>query len=198
VNFIIVANENFEDLGRTLAHSISLQKSHCASLWTVMHYKNNEATLDGKQAVIFLGENKVASSYISVLPERFRGYGTRCFYEGAKAVLVAEVPDVVSNDDIDDIRRTVERIIADLHQQRATAMGASLGGVVGASGIGFMVGSALWPSRDLFTWLTDLVMRWISAEKRKRAYHGIQHEYVLSRFLKDEFASFVAGVEAIS
>jgi len=163
-----------------------------------MHYKNNEATLDGKQAVIFLGENKVASSYISVLPERFRGYGTRCFYEGAKAVLVAEVPDAVSNDDIDDIRRTVERIIADLHERRASVLGASVNGFVCGAALGAAAGVLVWPTVSILVLLTDLFLRWISAERRKQIYHGIQHEYVLSRFLKDEFGSFVEGVEAIS
>ena len=68
MQFIIVANDDLTPMGRQLAHALSMQPSHSGALWTVKHYRDNEAQLDGKQPVIFLGDNEVARSYVAVLP----------------------------------------------------------------------------------------------------------------------------------
>lgn len=197
MNFIVVtgSNEAIQRLGRQLAHGISLQKGHSASFWTEAHYRENEPTLDGKQPVIFLGKNSLADSYTNVLPERFRGYGTQCYYDGPKAVLCAEAPEDVTNDDIKEIKRAVEENLSDIHRQSASIRSA--GKIVSSGAVGITAGYYIWPTVSILTILVEIIVIRMFSAKRRQAYHTIQHEYVLSRFLKDEFETFVHGIETL-
>jgi hypothetical protein len=197
MQFIIVANDDLAPLGRQLAHALSVQKTHSGAFWTVKHYKDNEAQLDGKQPVVFLGDNEVAKSYVDVLPERFRGFGTKCSFEGAKAVLVADEPEDVGHEDIASLKRAVEGNQEELRRRAASAAAASATGAVGAMGasaFAFAIGVVLW-APVLVGGIAYLVHRFMSARKRKQEYRMLQYEYALSRFLKDEFEAYVGGVE---
>ena len=59
MQFIIVADDDLAPLGRQIAHALSNQKTHSGAFWSVKHYKDNEAQLDGKQPVIFLGDHEL-------------------------------------------------------------------------------------------------------------------------------------------
>ncbi|MCK9521481.1 MAG: hypothetical protein M0R76_00355 [Proteobacteria bacterium] len=197
MQFIIVASDDLAPLGRQLAHALSVQKTHSGAFWTVKHYKDNEAQLDGKQPVVFLGDNEVAKSYVDVLPERFRGFGTKCSFEGAKAVLIADEPDDVSHEDIASLKRAVEGNQEELRRRAASAAAASATGAVGAMGasaVASAIGVVLW-APVLVGVVAYLVHRFMSARKRKQEYRKLQYEYALSRFLKDEFEAYVSGVE---
>ena len=204
MQFIIVANDDLAPLGRQLAHALSVQNAHSGAFWTAKHYTDNEAQLDGKQPVIFLGENEVSKSYADVLPERFRGYSTRCSYEGAKAVLVADEPDEVGRKELAGLGRVVEDKQKELRQLAAAAAAASASGAAAAGAVGFTLGPSLALSLAVPT--AGLVIlpvgaafyavhSWISARKRRQEYRELQYEYLLSRFLMDEFDAYVAGVQ---
>jgi len=197
MQFIIVANDDLAPLGRQFAHALSVQKTHSGAFWTIKHYKDNEAQLDGKQPVVFLGDNEVAKSYVDVLPERFRGFGTRCSYEGAKAVLVADEPEDVSHEDIASLKKAVEGNQEELRRRAASAAAASAtgaAGAVGASAVASAVGAVLW-APVLAGLIAYAIHRFMSARKRKQQYRKLQYEYALSRFLKDEFETYVGGIE---
>lgn len=203
MQFIIVANDVLAPLGRKLAHALSLQKSHSGSFWTVKHYKNNEHQLDGKQPVIILGDNEISRSYVDILPEHFRGFGTKCFYEGAKAVLMAEVPEDVSREDLVSLKRAMEDVQDELRRQAAFAAAVSVTGVAGTA-----VALSVTPLLRAFPFIRVIFIDpcppffpfsyyWIfDAFTRRKQYHKLQYEYALSRFLKDEFESFIGDIEA--
>jgi hypothetical protein len=198
MQFIIVANDDLAPAGRQLAHALSVQKTHSGAFWTVKHYKDNEAQLDGKQPVIFLGNNEVAKSYVDVLPERFRGFRTRCSFEGAKAVLIADEPDDVSDEDIESLKRAVAAIQEELRRRAASAAAVLATGAVGAVGpsaLASAVAVVLWTPVVLLGIIANVIHRFMSARKRKREYLKLQYKYVLSRFLKDEFETYVVGVD---
>lgn len=90
MQFIIVADDDLEDIGRRMAHAIAKQGTYDGSFWTLKYYKDNEAQLQGSQPVIFLGENEITKALTEDIPTRFERYGTRCWYDGSKAILVAE------------------------------------------------------------------------------------------------------------
>ncbi len=189
MQFIIVAKDDLAPQGRQLAHALSVQKTHSGAFWTVKHYKDNEAQLDGKQPVIFLGSNEVAESYIDVLPERFRGFGTKCAFEGAKAVLIAVEPYDVSYEDIKSLKRAVEGNQAEIRRRATSATKADLFHCY-AMCYSVLVGGVVVGGVVAY-----LVYRFMSARKRKQEYRKLQYEYALSRFLKDEFEAYVSGVE---
>ena len=200
MQFIIVANDDLAPLGRQLAHALSVQKTHSGAFWTVKHYKDNESQLDGKQPVLFLGKNDVSDSYLDVLPERFRGFGTRCSFEGAKVVLVAEVPDDVTDEDISTLKRAVEGEQEVLRRRASSSAAAAAAGAAGAAGaalsaavLGSVVAVAIWPT--ILLGLPYAIWRLLSKRKRKAEYRKLQYQYVLSRFLKDEFEAYIGGVE---
>ena len=193
MRFIIVANDDLAPLGRQLAHALSVQKTHSGAFWTVKHYKDNESQLDGKQPVVFLGENEVAKSYLDVLPERFRGFGTRCSFEGAKVVLIAEVPDEVSNEDIGTLKRAVDGEQEELRRRASSSAAAAAAGAISASVLASVVAVAIWPT--ILFGLPYAIWRLLGQRKRKAEYRKLQYKYVLSRFLKDEFETYIAGVE---
>jgi hypothetical protein len=198
MDFVIVANDDLAPLGRELAHGISVQKAHSGSFWTVKAYKDNEAQFGGKQPVIFLGDNEVARAYADILPERFRGFSTRCSFEGAKVVLIADDPGDVSNQDIASLKRIVGGTQEELRQRATSTQGVSESGALGAtetSSFAASIGAALWPLvTGIFSEIIFIV-RFLSARKRKQEYRKLQYQYVLSRFLKDEFEIYIEGVE---
>ena len=211
MSIIVVTDDGDAPVGRRLVHAISMQNLHTASLWTVTRYKDNEATLEGKQPVIFLGDNELANSLVGALPERFRGHGTRCFYEGSKAVLVADTPSSVSDDELGILVRAVEANLDELRRSYSSSTGvaaATAGGLV-AAGVGVAVTAAaggvmgasatvplLWPI-VLGVGATFLLSRHLRGRKRRRVYRECQLEYAYSRFLNDELAGFVEGIEGI-
>lgn len=190
MQFIIVANDDLAPLGRQLAHALSLQKMHSGAFWTVKHYKDNEAQLDGKQPVIFLGDNEVAKSYVNVLPERFHSFGTKCLFEGAKAVLIAEDPGDVTREDLASLRNAVK--------ETGKALSAKPQGGTAEWDKLFkdaLPGPLLLVFSLEFGLIMYLVMYLVSKSWRKSEYKKLQHAYILARFLKDEFEAYVGGVE---
>ncbi len=207
MQFIVVANDDLAPLGRQLAHALSVQKDHTGAFWTVKHYRDNEAQLGGKQPVIFLGDNEVANSYVDVLPQRFRAFGAKCAFEAAKAVLIAEEPESVSQKDIERLTEAVKGNQQELRQRAAraaaraaaagaaaAAAGAGAGAAAGASLLAIGVAVTLWPTVVMgpAAWA---LLRYLSARKRKAEYRRLQYQYVLSRFLKDEFETYLGGIE---
>lgn len=208
MQFIIVADEDFADLSRQLAHALSLHEEHSGTYWTLKHYEDNEASL-AKQPVIFLGDSKVAKSYTEVLPQRFSDYGTTCWFEGAKAVLAVSSRDAVSPDDLAGLQRVVEGRAEEIRHIAETAAvgdfsgspsGTSESTISAVSGVGpvplgVRVAVAAQPVVAAGLGVAHLLNNVMTAGRRKRAYLRLQHRYVLDRFLKDEFEAFVSGVD---
>jgi len=191
MQFIIVADDDRTLLGRQIAHALSNQKAHSGAFWTVKHYIDNEAQLDGKQPVIFLGSHELTESYVDVLPERFRGYGARCLYEGAKAVLVAEAPRDVSLDDLEVLQSAVEENQEELRRRAEEAEEGDDGGFAAAAAVGIAF-LRLGLAGVMIVWA---IKKHLSGRKRRQEYHKLQYDYLLSRFLVEEFESYVAGIE---
>lgn len=206
MQFIIVAEEDLAPLGRQLAHALSLHEEHSGTYWALKHYEDNEASL-AKQPVIFLGDSDIASSYTEVLPVRFEGYGTTCSYEGAKAVLIVDNPESVSVEELARFGRVVEGRAEELRHIAATAIektpdeagapqASTDGGTDGSvAPIGVRVALAVQPVFEAGRGAVDFVVRALNSRKRRRAYERLQYRYVLDRFLKEEFESFVDGVD---
>lgn len=190
MDFIIVANDDLAPMGRQLAHALSKLKGNSGAFWTVKYYKDNEPQIKSRQPVIFLGDNEVANSYVGVLPECFRAFGTKCLFEGAKALLLAEDPDEVSHDDIASLTRAVEGNREEL-RSRAASAASGTGAERDADASAFESALLLGPAGVL----TYFIRQFMSARKRKQTYRKLQYEYALSRFLKDEFEAFIGGVE---
>lgn len=192
MQFIIVADDDLAPLGRQIAHALSNQKTHSGAFWSIKHYKDNEAQLDGKQPVIFLGDHELTRSYVDVLPERFRGYGARCHHEGSKAVLVAETPSDVGLGDLKELQAAVDQNQDEL-RRRAEAAGAGAG-AVGAAAVASAVGVAIWGYglAGLIVWA---IKKYLSARKRRQEYSKLQYDYLLARFLVEEFEAYVTGIE---
>lgn len=190
MQFIIVADEDLAPLGRQIAHALSNQKTHSGAFWSVKHYKDNEAQLDGKQPVIFLGDHELTQSYVDVLPERFRGYGARCHHEGSKAVLVADTPSDVSLGDLKELEAALGQSQDELRRRAEAAEAAGAG--AGAFGLfASAVGVALLPG-GLIAWA---IKKYLSARKRRQEYSKLQYDYLLARFLVEEFEAYVTGIE---
>lgn len=195
MQFIIVADEDLAPLGRQIAHALSNQKTHSGAFWSVKHYKDNEAQLDGKQPVIFLGDHELTQSYVDVLPERFRGYGARCHHEGSKAVLVADTPSDVSLEDLKELEAALGLSQDELRRRAEAAEAAGAGaGDVGAAAVASAVGVALWGYglAGLIAWAIE---KYLSARKRRQEYSKLQYDYLLARFLVEEFEAYVTGIE---
>lgn len=193
MRFIIVADEELAHLGRQLAHAFSNQKAHTGAFWSVKHYKDNEAQLDGKQPVIFLGDHALTKSYVNVLPERFRRYGTRCHHEGSKAVLIADTPSEVSITDLKELQAALDQSQEVLRRRGEAARAEEGAEYVTAGAFASGVGLALWASGwGLIVWA---IMKHLSAKKRRQEYSTLQYNYLLARFLVDEFERYVTGIE---
>lgn len=196
MQFIIVADEDLAPLGRQIAHALSNQKTHSGAFWSVKHYKDNEAQLDGKQPVIFLGDHELTQSYVDVLPERFRGYGARCHHEGSKAVLVADTPSDVSLGDLKELEAALGKSKDELRRRAEAAEAAEAAGA-GAGAFRALapaVGVALWGYvlAGLIAWA---IKKYLSARKRRQEYSKLQYDYLLARFLVEEFEAYVTGIE---
>lgn len=198
MQFIIVADDDLAPLGRQIAHALSKQKTHSGAFWSVKHYKDNEAQLDGKQPVIFLGDHELTESYVDVLPERFRGYGARCHHEGSKAVLLAETPSDVSLGDLKELQAALDQSQDELRRRAEAAEAAEAAGAgagaVGAAAVASAVGVALWGYglAGLIAWA---IKKYLSARKRRQEYSKLQYDYLLARFLVEEFEAYVTGIE---
>ena len=191
MQFIIVADNDLAPLGRQIAHALSNQKTHSGAFWSVKHYKDNEAQLGGKQPVIFLGDHELTESYVDVLPERFRGYGARCHHEGAKAVLVAETPSEVSLGDLKELQAALDQSQDEL---RRRAEAAEAAGAVAGAAVALGVGVALW-GYGLAGLIARAIKKYLSARKRRQEYNKLQYDYLLARFLVEEFEAYVTGIE---
>jgi hypothetical protein len=197
LQFIIVAADDLAPVGRKLAHALSLHEAHSGTYWSLKHYEDNEATL-GKQPVIFLGDSKVARSYIDVLPNRFSDYGTTCSFEGSKAVLVADTRGAVSVDDLARFARVVEGRAEEVrHIAETTALDLVDQSVVPVrvTPPGVRIALALQPVFNASRGAAQFIVRAATSLNRRRAYTRLQYQYVLDRFLTGEFDEFVAGVD---
>ncbi len=192
MQFIIVSNDKLAPLARRLAHALSIQAAHTGTYWTVSYYKDNEATLGGSQPVIFLGKSEIADSYIYVLPEAFRRFGARCHFEGSKALLIAETPMTITRSDLDQIQEAV--LQNELRLQSRGEAATRSGDADSASNVGAVAGLAVFPISPLAA-LAWPVKKILSAQARRKEYHELQYDYLLSRFLDEGFESYVGGVE---
>jgi hypothetical protein len=83
----------------------------------------------------------------------------------------------------------VNKVKKDLHHQAAASSGSVGGGALAA------VGAVIFPL--LIGWILAVFLGvYFGKQKRKQEYHKLQKEYVLARFLRDEFEKYVVGVEA--
>jgi hypothetical protein len=187
MQFIIVADNNLAPLARQIAHALSKQKTHSGAFWSVKHYKDNEPQLDGKQPVIFLGDHELTESYVNILPTRFYKYGTRCYHEGSKAVLVAETPSDVSPEDLNELRAALDQHQDQLRQ--LAKAGLLVGVIAGDFWTNFL--TAVIPGGGMIGW----ALKYLSAQKRRQEYSKLQYDYLLARFLVDEFEAYVNGLE---
>ena len=132
---------------------------------------------------------------VDVLPERFRGYGARCHHEGSKAVLVAETPSDVSLGDLKELQAALDQSQDELRRRAEAAEAAGAGaGAVGAAAVASAVGVALWGYglAGLIAWA---IKKYLSARKRRQEYSKLQYDYLLARFLVEEFEAYVTGIE---
>lgn len=183
-----------------------MHDGHSGTYWSLKHYEDNESSL-ANQPVIFLGDSAIARSYTDVLPVRFSDFGTRCWFEGTKAVLIAEVPSRVS---VDELAR-LERIVLGRAEELRHIAGASstetdgetpvksiTSGITPAEGdlpLGVRVAIATTPVVAAGRGLVKFVVRAVNSRNRKRAYLAAQYRYLLDRFLKEEFERFVTAID---
>lgn len=203
MQFTIVADDELAPLARQLAHALSLQEGHTGAFWTVKHYKDNEATLSARQPVIFLGDHELSRSYLDVLPSHFSEYGVSYYYEGAKAVLIADTPNFVLERELKALQNIVEKTKAALkaREEEAAQSGAAEEGAAGTSaGFGATVSAAVFYPHAakvfyeaLLFW--DPIMWLLDAPKRRQGYRKLQYEYVLASFLGNAFDAYVNGIE---
>lgn len=190
---IIVTDDDLAPFGRQIAHAISNQEMHSGTFWSVKHYKDNEAQIDGKQPVIFLGNHELTDSYIKILPERFQLYETRCYHEGSKAVLVANTPDDVSANDLKTLQAAIDQ---HKHKLRELAKAAKEhdAGFNTTAGFTAGVGGAIW-DYSLIGFIMWVIYKYFSASKRRQEYKDLQYQYLLARFLSDEFELYMNGIQ---
>ncbi len=204
MQFIVVASEDLAGVARQFLHNLSLRSGHSGAFWPLTRYADNEAQLNSKQPVIFLGEDEISGCYIDMLPERFRGYGARCCFGGTKAVLVVDTPDWVSPSDLRHLRNKVQGVSSsdDAYagddfsrgfQYSRAATAASAGVLGGVLGLG-LLGAVAVP---VAAWIAAPgLYEGFSSYKWKEEYRQLQFQYVLQRFLEEEFDAFVGGIEA--
>ena len=181
MQFIIVSDKDLAPFGRQLAHNLSGQHGHNGAFWTIRHYLDNEAQILGDQPVIFLGENEVTKPLTEALSQRFVEEGTQCWYSGAKAILMAETPALVSRAEVERLRAVVEAHQEELRNRKtAVTVGvvAVLGVALGAIGIGGY-----------------FIYRFVSAQRRRfLEYRRLQYNYALTRFAREELEAYVRGM----
>lgn len=205
MQFITVAPEPLAPLARRLAHALSMHDGHTGTYWSLKHYEDNESSL-ANQPVIFLGDSAVARSYTDVLPVRFSDFGTTCWFEGTKVVLIADMPSRVSVDELSRLERIVLGRAEEL-RHIAGASSAETGGeppvkaltsgtipAVGELPLGVRVAIAATPVVVAGRGVVNFVVRTVNSRNRKRSYLTAQYRYLLDRFLKDEFERFVAAI----
>jgi hypothetical protein len=185
MQLIVVAKEDLADLARKLIHCISQIEEHSASFWTDKHYKDNEATLSGKQHVIFLGENEVSKSYSTILPERFSACGTKCYWGGSKALLTVKPLDIVNMKNLEEMSNVVKG------KQAEISMKEYINNPEMKGFFDDFIHIAAW----IYSPLSELY-KYVSNKKRKIEYEHLQLDYVLVRFFDEEFSPFLAMPEA--
>lgn len=203
MQFTIVADDELAPLARQLAHALSLQEGHTGAFWTVKHYKDNEATLSARQPVIFLGDHELSRSYLDVLPSHFSDYGVSYYYEGAKAVLIADTPRFVLERELKVLQNIVEKTKAALkaREEEAAQSGAAEEGAAGTSaGFGATVSAAVFYPQAAKVFYDPLLfggpITWFfNALERRQGYRKLQYEYVLASFLGNAFDAYVNGIE---
>jgi hypothetical protein len=182
MQLIIVADEDLAPLARKLAHELSKDASYSGQFWSIQHFKNNEATIHPKQPVLFLGDHELSRQYIDILPERFCAHGTRCHHEKSKAVLLAVTPLSVSPEDLGNLKKTLDEDVAEL-QRRASQTKSTIF-------IGLL--AALGGPIALFYFIFS---RGLEELKNSAEYKRCQYDYLLKRFILEEFETYVLGLE---
>jgi hypothetical protein len=89
---IIVAPEQYSDLGKRISHEISKNENSSSAFFTPKQFEDNQMKITGKQLAIYIGdpeENKLTKEYLPIiktqLPDNKAGvfYG----YDGSKAIV---------------------------------------------------------------------------------------------------------------
>jgi len=183
MQFCIVASEDHAPLARRLSHGISKMPEHSAFYWSEKQYKDNELKISKNVRLIFAGENEFSKSYATILPEKFSAYGTSCYWEDNKALLLAKVPTIVTKNEIESLGRIAKA-------KRDEILTASEGS---KSKILELFYDLPWHL------MINLVMAagyifWNNL-KRRKAYNEIQFDYLITRFIGEEFSLFVMEPE---
>lgn len=190
MKFIIVANRAYADLARQLTRVLSMRREYTASYWSVADYKANEAQLDGKQPVIFIGDNELSRPLVDVLPERLRGYGTACFHGGAVAILRADTPGNVSAEDLAELKAAIEDSELEVKQRSATAGDDKPADTLG---LGLLAALYFVPLAFPAAAIGLLLGKFGGLKAKEREYHQLQYKYLITRFLADEFDDYAAN-----
>ena len=204
MQFIIVADKKLAPFGRKLAHALSNQKTHAASFWSVERYKDNEFTINAKQPVIFLGDHELTQSYIEFLPKRFQRFGVRCHHEGSKAVLVVDPPSVEDLLDFEGLVAALGKFVKTVDERRRLLEADAVRRRTEEGAITSAVGGLIYLALRYFesnlskhVGLGATYFLLDSTAKRQRKYRELQYDYLLARFLLEEFEAYVTGIEAL-
>jgi hypothetical protein len=200
-DIMIVGNKDLMQLARRLSHGISKMSKYSAGPYTFDQFKHSEAGVSGKQPIVFLGLNQIARDYLSELPERFRDYGTKCFFGGALAILEINTPQLINRTELDALKSLVDGYKEEFRNAKEEA-GAKRDSEQSSSsdasvGIGMAIGGFLWGGISGAIASGLGLFKLVQAYKMSGVYRKLQIEYVLSRFLKEEFNSYIAGVEEV-
>jgi hypothetical protein len=90
---IVVAPDQYKDIGRKLSHDISKVNGCNGALWSIKQFEDNEFQLGGNRHVIFIGnknENHLVKDFIEVISNINNKAGACFGFDGAKAVVFGE------------------------------------------------------------------------------------------------------------
>jgi len=187
MNIIIVASDELDTVARKLAHAISLLPDHSASFWTEKHYKDNESTLGGKQRIIFIGENKVSSSYKEILKEEFSAYETTCRRDGSKALLIVTESKMRNSEELEAFKSMLKNKRAELAKRDDYKNNQFWKYIIGGSAFWLLLG----PIGVALAGLGMFGKTLKDGHKNAKEYTKMQYEYLILRFMDEVFPDFV-------
>lgn len=213
---VVIADEKRESIGRKLVQAISnaegpmasdrrgvTSPSHpwTAALWTEAKYRDNEGSLFGNQIVqIFVGPSRAARDLSEVMPERFDTLGTKCFIQGNRAVILADIPSEIDGAGLKDFAEQLHVATEEVRDRAAAAAAAAAAGV-GAAGAAAMappvlgataalaiapVGLAVLAPIGFLPGAIYLAARWNRQRLLRAQILEAQYAFAAARFVADE------------
>lgn len=223
---VVVADEKRESIGRKLVQAISnaegslasdrqgvVSPSHpwTAALWTEAKYRDNEGSLFGDQIVlVFVGPSQAARDLSDVMPGRFASLGTRCFVQGNRAIILADIPAGIDGTELKDLAEQLDVATRDVRDRAAAAAAASAAGAAGAAagaagaaamtsaGLGATAALAMIPAASvliplgLLPGVIYLGARWNRQRLLRSQVNQAQYAYATARFVADELPTMGA------